>query len=317
MVKIALIFSGQYRDIPQEIFRESLNKFIEGYDYGIFSFSWKEKGISLNHKSKIPLAEKDLDSKIIIENLFSEFNLVKNESVSFKDFPKLISKKHNSILNSKEHKIGTIHSLPQIYAIHRSYKLLQPFLNEYDFIFRCRYDSIFIHPISFYEIEKYKDKNYIYTLNFGRAYYPKRIYDVFFGGSKKSMGFLQNIWSFLPNDIESTFNNGLDKRDACRLLYIAAKRENKLIRTFNSRVCDVYREFDSKQYISYLISSHLFSSRININSYRTFKSALIWSQKRNIPLFIIFIQFLKVIIISPLMIIKRVKFLRYFKFKNF
>ena len=37
------------------------------------------------------------------------------------------------------------------------------------------------------------------------------------------MNQLSNVWNDIPYLIKEDFNNGLDKRDACRLFYLEAK----------------------------------------------------------------------------------------------
>ena len=99
--------------------------------------------------------------------------------------------------------------MPQIYSIFKSYDLFKSDLNceEYDLIFRCRYDSVFIHPLNLFPLKSILKSNNLYNINFGRAYYPQRVYDIFFGGSKKSMSFISSIWDDLPNLIDNSFNN--------------------------------------------------------------------------------------------------------------
>ena len=69
-----------------------------------------------------------------------------------------------------------------------------------------------MHPLSIYDLESIKKSSNLYTINFGRAFYPNRIYDIFFGGSNKSMSFLNDIWEKLPDLIYDKFDNQLDKR---------------------------------------------------------------------------------------------------------
>ena len=45
-------------------------------------------------------------------------------------------------------------------------------LYKYDLIFRCRFDSLYIHPLKIYDLEKMRKKNVLYNINFGRAYFP-------------------------------------------------------------------------------------------------------------------------------------------------
>ena len=113
-------------------------------------------------------------------------------------------------------------------------------MHEYDLIFRCRFDSIYIHPLELYPLKNFLNSTNLYNLNFGRAYYPNRIYDIFFGGSKKSMSFLDKIWISIPQLVENNYSNGQDKRDACRLFFVKEKSNNIKIKSFKTRICDIY-----------------------------------------------------------------------------
>ena len=76
------------------------------------------------------------------------------------------------------------------------------------------------------------------------------------------MNFISTIWKDTPHLVKNSFDNGLDKRDCCRILYLAASIDNTNIKSFSSRICDVYRNNDLI-YSKYLISSHLVNFRIN------------------------------------------------------
>ena len=312
-MKIAFLFAGQYRPIPKDLVRHSIKNLTKGLDYNIFCYSWDEPGESLDHREKIPEVENDKDSFTQILNIFSEFNLKKIHTESYNNFLINLPKTHKKIYNSKIYHKGTIFSLPQIYTLSKCYKLLDNEENKYDLIFRCRFDSIFLHPLKLYPLKNFLNSSELYNINFGRAYYPNRIYDIFFGGSKQSMKFLDHMWSELPNLVEYNLNNGQDKRDACRLFYVAAITNNIKIRSFNTRICDVYRPFKDNYYEQYLISSHLLSLKFNKTSIKSIPHFIKWFKYR-----INLIQFssiiIKTILLFPLSYLKRFKyFLRIYK----
>lgn len=312
-MKIAILFSGQYRSIPIDIFKKSLSTLVEGIDYSIFSYCWEEKGNSMNHSQIIPEIKKtNISSEI--ENIFSSFNLEDYSYESFSQFKKTLEDKYKIILNSNKFHIGTIHSLPQIYTLCKCYELFNSHENskEYDLIFRCRYDSIFIHPLQIFPLKKILESNSLYNINFGRAYYPKRIYDIFFGGSRKSMSFLSSIWQDLPFLINHRFNNNLDKRDACRIFYLSPKLRKISIKSFDSRICDIYRNNDDCSYESYIISSHLISF-IKFNKYfLVLKYFFKHVHNRKISNYKIIFYILKSLFLSPFSYIKRFKFILFY-----
>ena len=315
-MKIGFLFAGQYRPIPKDLLRRSIQNLTKGLDYDIFCYSWDEHGESLDHREEIPKIKSDNDSYAKISSIFSEFNLKEIYTESFDDFIINLPKNHKRILNSKIYHKGTIFSLPQIYTLSKCYKLLDNHGDNYDLIFRCRFDSIFLHPLKIYPLRKLLNSSNLYNINFGRAYYPYRIYDIFFGGSKKSMSFLDQIWDEIPQLIENNLNNGQDKRDACRLFFVAAVTNNLRIKSFNTRICDIYRPFKDNYYEQYLISSHLLSLKFDISSIKAIPYFIRWFVYRRINLIKITSTILITTFLIPLSYLKRLKyFLKIYKKK--
>ena len=52
-MKIAFLFAGQYRPIPKDLIKYSIQNLTKGIDYDIFCYSWDELGESLDHRDKI------------------------------------------------------------------------------------------------------------------------------------------------------------------------------------------------------------------------------------------------------------------------
>lgn len=308
-MKIAFLFSGQLREVPLDLFKKSLLNLTQDLDYSIFAYSWKEMGKSLNHNnslSEIDFVE-NIDEKINF--LFKDFNLLDFGFESFENFEKKLDGQHREIYNSKNFHFGTINSLPQIYSLNKSFELLEKSKLKFDFVFRCRFDSIFIHPIKLFPLKEFLLNESIFNLNFGRAYYPNRIYDIFFGGSRKSMNFLSNIWNDTPFFVKNNFDNGLDKRDCCRILYLAASRDNLNIQSFSSRICDVYRNNDLI-YSRYLISSHLVNLRLNKKNLIYLNSIFKWFWERKLSNKKIFFYLIQTLFLIPFVYLKRLKYLK-------
>ena len=313
-MKIAFLFAGQYRPIQKDLIRYSIQNLTEGLDYNIFCYSWDEPGESLDHREDIPKIKSNNDSFSQISSIFSEFNLKEVCTESYDDFVINLPKSHKKIFNSKIYHKGTIFALPQIYTLHKCYKLLDNKNDEYDLIFRCRFDSIYLHPLKIYPLRKFLNSSDIYNINFGRAYYPNRIYDIFFGGSKKSMSFLDQIWDNIPQLVENNLNTGQDKRDACRLFYVAAVLNNIKIKSLNTRICDIYRPFKDDYYEQYLISSHLFSLKFNLTSFKSIPFFIRWFIYRRINLIKLYSIIIRTIFLIPLSYLKRFKyFLKIYK----
>lgn len=308
-MKIAFLFSGQLREIEYDLFRKSLLNLTQDLDYSIFAYSWEEMGESLNHKNKLPkiILNKNIDEKINF--LFQDFNLLDFGYESFRDFKKRIKDQHGEIFYSKKFDYGTINSLPQIYTLHKSFELLEKSKLKFDLVFRCRFDSIFIHPMKIFPLKQILLNGSVFNLNFGRAYYPNRIYDIFFGGSKKSMNFISTIWNDTPHLVKNNFDNGLDKRDCCRILYLAASINKTNIESFSSRICDVYRNNDLL-YSKYLISSHLVNFRLNKKNISCINFIFKWFRERKISNIKITFYLVKSFILTPFVYLKRLKYLK-------
>ena len=306
-MKIAFLFSGQLREVPLDLFRKSLSNLTKDLDYAIFSYCWEEIGESLNHRNKIPKVDNDVNIDTMISFLFNDFNLLEHGHEKFKDFDKKLKSQHREIFNSKKFDFGTINSLPQIYMLHKSFQLLEKSIYEFDLVFRCRFDSIFIHPIKLFPLQQILSDNTLYNLNFGRAFYPGRIYDIFFGGSRKSMNFISTIWSDIPSLVKNKYDNGLDKRDSCRILYIAASKGKNKVKSFPSRICDVYRNNDYL-YSKYLISSHLLSLKFNKKNIIFLNYIFKWFKESNISNYKITLNLIKAFILIPFVYAKRLKY---------
>ena len=309
-MKIALLFSGQYRPLNKELFQKSLNNLVEDINYSIFSFSWAETSRSLTYSENNDQIEKLPDIENIIQDIFSGFNLVNYEIESFEKFKDNLSDQYVNILNSKEFHPGTINSLPQIYAIYKSYKLLLPLISNYDLVFRCRFDSLFIHPLRIYDLEKLRETNNLYNINFGRAFNPCRVYDIFFGGSIKATYFLKDIWYELPRFVFNRYDNYLDKRDSCRLIYLAALNTNINAKSLNTRICDVYRMDKHLIYEKYIIKSHITRFTLNKSSFLIFLYLYKWFQYRKISYYYYLIWIFKSFLVLPIAFLKRFKYLK-------
>ena len=307
-MKIAFLFAGQYRPLPYDLIRYSIANLTKDLDYNIFCYSWEEPGESLDHRKNIPLRKYDNDSFTQISNIFSEFNLRKIGTESYDNFIINLPKTYKEIFNSKIYHKGTIFALPQIYTLSKCYKLIATDENEYDLIFRCRFDSIYLHPLNLYPLKTFLNSSNLYNINFGRAYYPNRIYDIFFGGSKRSMAFLDEIWINIPQLVENSFNNGQDKRDACRLFFLAAISKNIKIKSFKTRICDIYRPSKANYYEKYLISSHILSLKFDMTSLKSIPYFIRWLIHRKINLITLSLIIFRTIFLIPLSYLKRLKY---------
>tara|TARA_B100000212_G_C27323339_1_gene511188 strand:- start:325 stop:1218 length:894 start_codon:yes stop_codon:yes gene_type:complete len=293
--------------MPRNLFRKSLSNLTKGLDYDIYSYLWDETGRSLNHGNINFDDFREENARKILIDYMTGFNLKKISSESYLQFKKNLQSEYKELIESDQYHFGTINSIPQIYSLSKCFDLILKNLNDYDLIFKCRFDTLFLHPLNVYDLEKFRNEKAIYSINFGRAYYPKRIYDIFFGGSKESMMFLRNIWEDLPNLLVDKFDNNLDKRDACRIFYLAAIKEDIVCKSFDTRVCDVFRNFDNNYYEKYIISMHLFSIKNIFKNIKFIRYFFLWFRFRKLSRFSIFYSMLLSLILLPISYLKRVK----------
>ena len=313
-MKVAFLFSGQFREIPIDLMKNSLRNLTKDINYGIFCYSWDEPGKSLDHRKRIPVINHNNDSFNQINNLFKDFNLIKIKTESYKRFLSNMPSDHKKIFCSKKYHPGSINSLPQIYTLSKCYGLFLPNKEEYDLIFRCRFDSIYVHPLNLYPLKEYAESSFLYNINFGRAYYPKRVYDIFFGGSLEATNFLEDFWENIPQLLKNKFKNGLDSRDACRLIYLSANLKNVQVKSFRTRICDIYRPNKNNYYETYLISSHFLSLKFNLLHLKSLREFFHWIKLRRLNLFKILLVVIMTFLLIPLSYLKRTIY--FFKIKK-
>lgn len=236
---IALLFSGQLRALDIELFRKSLALFIGNhFKFDIYISTWDIMGISMAHNEENSITFHDSNIEIYLYEMFKGFNVKSRIIYNYEEWFHNMSDEYKEIQISDNYTFNTKNSLAQLFLIQQSYEQVS-LINEYDYFIRLRFDSIF-----FFELNEYMDKSFIYNLNFGKAYHANRIYDIFFVSPRKYSNFLFKTYSKIPELINSDFDNGLEKRDACRLLYlsIASLKYPPKVATLSYRYCDIFRE---------------------------------------------------------------------------
>ena len=235
-MKVLLLFSGQIRPIDPEVFNKSLLFFIGDNEVDVSLTYWNKPGYSMNHNLNKNL-EVEINLNNYIEKAFKNTNIISNKIISENELTQY--KIQNQISNCSSYNSRTKHSVKQLFMIYKS--ITQNYLFDYDVIVRCRYDSVFLAT---FEVDGLAE-NFIYNINNGNAYYPNRIYDIFFYGTPKSFDKLKYSFLNIENYLNSDFDNGLDKRDACRLLYLSSTVNGNEINDDSVRYCDIFREDDT------------------------------------------------------------------------
>lgn len=239
MAKIALLFSGQIRDINPKLFNQGLKIFTKYHEVDIYLSYWDKAGIKGHHSKKI-LENNfivNLDIQKYLKVAFKGFNIKKEKIVSTKDWETIETSEIKNINNDKNFHFTTTNSAKQLFQIYNSYLLLDN-PNEYDFIVRCRFDSVFVFPFT---PELDTTDNYLANINFGNAFSEDRVYDIFFYTKSSNSYEIFTCWLKFAEYVRYPFDNFLDPRDAGRILYLAAILNNIKVISADIRYCDTFR----------------------------------------------------------------------------
>lgn len=238
--KIAICISGEMRFFNHPLVINGYKKFIEPHNPDVFISTWDHVGVSMNHGYIDPNQNKPVDFSLegSIKSVYHNIKSLRIENYN-KWIETIDTDAKNKIYGGRYNPL-TVNSYSQIYKICDSIKLKSQYEKDhnfnYDIVVRFRPDNLMVNQFNF-EI----DPNTIYNINFGGAYYPKRIYDILFYGDSKSMDKISNTFIEYLNLLYHDFNNELCKRDACRLLYLQSMLSGLEVKTTNARLCDIYR----------------------------------------------------------------------------
>jgi hypothetical protein len=229
-MKVAILLTGQMRRYTDAEVQHSLQKYLGLFDSAdIFISTWSDRGVSHNHgdvkwrgdeKDGITEAELrriyPLAKRIAIHDLAAWerslegcWKTVYTEGFEWNGLPIR----------------GTV--VPQLFGLWDANRLRCEYEAvtgaRYDLVIRCRPDVVFApQSRSLYESAI---PNTVYAINCKStgAYYPQRIYDIFFFGDPKAINQLCEAYKNLDTLVAHPWNNGLHPRDACRCLYVQAR----------------------------------------------------------------------------------------------
>lgn len=257
MPKIAALFSGQVREMPPSIFNKALLRFFKSLDVDFYLAYWDEIGESMAHSNVISPKKSSLKIENYIVKAFSGFNIKSRKIFDFEEWESNLNGLHADIhFDKKDNSYITKNSLPQLYLIEECYNLIEN-IDDYDYFFRLRFDNLMTLNLHDSEL-----KEGIYNLNFGNAFYPNRIYDIFFMASKEYASSVMRTYSRIPKIYNLDLNNGLENRDACNLLYKSVINEIKtpIIESFDFRYTDVFRPKSGlNNYISFIFYCYAYN----------------------------------------------------------
>ena len=250
--KIAVCISGELRYYDHPLVISSYNKFIQKLNPDVFISVWDHIGESMNHGYIDPVTTKEKNNNIL-QNINQVYkNVVGLEIENYNDWINTLSQTEKTYYNSNWFNSRTINSYTQIYKIYRSNLLKQQHerINniKYDIVIRMRPDNLFISSIDATNI----NPKTVYNINLVNAYYPNRIYDIFFYSDSESMDMICNTYSEFEKLLYSSYDNGLCKRDACRLLYLQSVSNGIAVESTKHRMCDIYRGSSYEEYMDYM-----------------------------------------------------------------
>jgi len=245
-MRVAICISGEMRNFENQIVVDSYSTFInslenQNYTVDVFISTWSHIGVSHNTVRNDITANRDDTCDTLVDRILGVYrNVVSYEIHNYNDWlkenPVLVQVMKTPLIGGE-----SVTAPPQLYKIYKCnelkkvHELSRNF--EYDTVIRTRPDMVYLdNTLS-------TNKTVISHINFGRtgAYWPNRIYDVFFYSSSRNMDLLCSTWLSILDDIDHSFDNGLDKRDCCRLLYLNCLKNNIRVNDLTTRTCVVHR----------------------------------------------------------------------------
>jgi len=249
-MKVAVCISGELRYFEHELVQSGL-KFIYNLNPDIFISTWSHKGFSYNTKREdIFNKRNDIEQDLYNRITKSYTNIKSIEIENYDEWVLNLDEFTKNVMSGRLIGGEVVTSPPQLYKLYKCNLLKKQYEVEnnfkYDVVIRIRPDVIFVDNIDLSDI------NSISHINFGRtgSYWPNRIFDIFFYSNSDNMDILSNTFMELEENINYDLDNGLDRKDCCRLLYVQAYKNKINIKDLTTRVCEVYRNESYNDFIN-------------------------------------------------------------------
>lgn len=245
-MKIALCISGEMRDFQDPLINNSIRQIAENLNCDIFISTWSHNGVSYNKINDAILKKRD-DLNSDLENRIMLAYGPRTKSIEIENYNEWLDNLDPSIIELMSTKLQggeAVTSPPQLYKIYKCNQLKLEYQEinkfEYEVCIRVRPDLIFLSTPDLSNSLKLEMVNHI---NFGieGAYWPMRIYDIFFYSKNDIMDKISNSWLSIIEDSVEPLPNGLDRRDACSLLKKNAIKYGIEVNDLQNRICSVYR----------------------------------------------------------------------------
>ncbi len=241
-MKIALCLAGQIRTLDAKIVIQSLKTFfLQNYDCDVYISTWDNRGVSYCH-GNVSEAERIKSNNLITADVVRDIipgSLVEVENLN-QWIENLTPEYRWYYENCHVHHKGF---LPQLYKKHRAYEMIRDRSEvNYDYIIITRPDIFYWENLN---IEKYlKEKNTIFNFNLegSMCYHPSRIYDIFYMGDRESVEGISETYNNIKYLLDDPFGSGLDTFDACKMLYLFARKYKNLnVQTVSSIPGAIFR----------------------------------------------------------------------------
>jgi len=254
-LKVAICLSGEMRYFTDELVVDGFQKYIQTWEPDIFVSTWDHLGRSMNHEYISPreVKEQQQDLELYIRDTYPGIKSVEIENYN-RWIDNMPADEYN-LAYSEVYASRTINSYTQLYKIYKANNLKICYEKEqgikYDIVLRARPDNLFVRPLALEEVQQ----KTIYNINLeGGAYYPNRIYDIFFYGGSDEMDAVCSSYLKYRELLYSPFHNGLCPRDTCRLLQLQATSVGLSVESTKDRSCDIYRGQTFEEYYKLLQS---------------------------------------------------------------
>lgn len=264
--RIAVLIIGEMRTFDNNNVIINNNKHLfDKYNCDIFVSTWNKRGFSFNHGNII--------NKYRYEQNINE-DMIKKvykrcKGINIEDYDEWLNNLNEEykIIYDKGLYNGDIKcpssSFPQFYKLKNANQMKINYEKEnnfeYDIVIKFRPDMCIINDIEYKYIYPYtklinslntfNHESIIYHLNPPAIYDPSRIYDIFFMSSSKNINILSESYDNILTLIEDNFDNGLDKVNPCRLLYLQAIKNNIKVEDIPFCIGDIYRGENFNDYI--------------------------------------------------------------------
>jgi hypothetical protein len=251
-MRAAILLCGQMRCFEDRDVLDSLHQFFRLFDTcDVFVSTWDKKGVSYNHGYIQHRADENavVDGAALKRAYGDWLRAARIHDSDIWDAG--LQGIHRQIVEEgfewQGMKIkGT--SIPQLYTLWDANRMRKEYERatgaRYDLVIRCRPDVRFAEEAFQRRWFESIHPQAIYAINCPRtgAFFPHRIYDIFFYGSGMAMDAVCDAYHQVDALVAHPFENGLHARDVCRMLYVQANQQHGLsVVDVDSELCVVKR----------------------------------------------------------------------------